>query len=465
MCLNKMMKEMVSVLVRTGLVLLLILICEPSFSQGFKVKEFKQNLNDGSAFHAPIDAEGHPCGLIKVRSSNPDLEFEGEVVGDVEMKMNEYWVYISQASTSLKIVHPNYLPLVLSLADYGISISSKATYILTIEEQNFKKEKTGLTVIVKPENAAFYVNKVLIGNSGGNGLYQLYLPKGDYVCELKKDGYRSHVQMIQTGKASQEINVELESLMAELEVKCKTTTAEIYIDGNLKGNGTWKGELSPGDHKIEARQQNYASFSKSITLSEKETRFFAIPELERLKGTLMIKSIPSGLPLWVDGDSVGITPCTVNAETGVHHILCQADGCEPYREEIVVNPEKDNQVIIKMRYDDGAVGTTFDYQKAYNGDQEAILQLICNACHFNNMRFDIAFYWVNRHPAKEDLIFRWHEYGRSRGDALWGWWMCPWVRAFEKVGAPEKAKKLRSQLERLRNTSDDRLKTYLDMNL
>lgn len=81
------------------------------------------------------------------------------------------------------------------------------------------------------------------------------------------------------------------------------------------------------------------------------------------------------------------------------------------------------------------------------------------------MRFDIAFYWVNRHPAKEDLIFRWHEYGRSRGDALWGWWMCPWARAFEEVGAPEKAKKLRSQLERLRNTSDDRLKTYLDMNL
>ena len=43
-----------------------------SFSQGFKVKEFKQNMNDGSAFHAPMDADGRPCGLIKVRTDNAE---------------------------------------------------------------------------------------------------------------------------------------------------------------------------------------------------------------------------------------------------------------------------------------------------------------------------------------------------------------------------------------------------------
>ena len=52
--------------------ILLIYSCF-SFSQGFNVKEFKQNINDGSAFHAPMDANGHPCGLIKVRSDNSML--------------------------------------------------------------------------------------------------------------------------------------------------------------------------------------------------------------------------------------------------------------------------------------------------------------------------------------------------------------------------------------------------------
>ena len=73
---------------RIGLSLLFVSVCLLSFSQGLKVKEFKQNLNDGSAFHAPMDAEEHPCGLIKVRTDNPDLEFVGDVVGKVENKMN-----------------------------------------------------------------------------------------------------------------------------------------------------------------------------------------------------------------------------------------------------------------------------------------------------------------------------------------------------------------------------------------
>ena len=72
-----------------------------SFSQGFKVKEFKQIINDGSAFHAPMDEDGHPCGLIKVRTDDPSLKFKGNVIGEVENKTNEYWVYIMRQSCIL----------------------------------------------------------------------------------------------------------------------------------------------------------------------------------------------------------------------------------------------------------------------------------------------------------------------------------------------------------------------------
>jgi hypothetical protein len=459
------MGKWIFALIRTLLFLSFVSICELSFSQGLKVKEFKQSLSDGSAYHAPMDADGHPCGLIKVRTDNSDLEFGGEIVGNVQNKINEYWIYIPQEQASLKIVHPNYLPLVVTFSDYGISISSKATYILTLEETKFKKEKSGLSVIVKPEDAELYLNKVLIDNTGGNGLYQLYLPKGDYICELKKKGYNSYVQMVQSGKASQNINVELESLMAELDVTCKTMTAELYINSQLKGHGAWKGELLPGEYKIEACQKNYVSFSKFITLSDKESRSFVIPELERSKGVMSINTIPSGLPVWIDGDSVGISPCKLSAETGEHYIECQADGLKKYRKNIVVDIEKGNDISIEMQYDDGTVGTASDYQKAYAGDQETILQFICNACHFNNMRYDIAFYWVNRFPNKENVIFHWHEICHNRGDAIWGWWMCNWVQAFESIGKTDKAKQLHTQLEKLRNSSDERLSWYLDMNL
>ena len=145
-----------------SLVVLFSAFCQFSFSQGFKVKEFKQNLNDGSAFHAPMDAEGHPCGLIKVRTNNPDLQFKGDIVGNVENKMNEYWVYVPQSSRQIKVNHPNFMPFVVSFSDYGIDISPKATYILTLEETKYKKEKTRLTIIVKPENADLYINNVYV---------------------------------------------------------------------------------------------------------------------------------------------------------------------------------------------------------------------------------------------------------------------------------------------------------------
>ena len=112
-----------------------------AFSQGFKVKEFQQNMSDGSAFHAPMDGNGHPCGLVKVRTDNGELKFKGDIVGDVENKTNEYWVFMAQGSKSLNILHPNFLPIIVDFSSFGIDeVASKATYILTLNEQKFKKE-------------------------------------------------------------------------------------------------------------------------------------------------------------------------------------------------------------------------------------------------------------------------------------------------------------------------------------
>ena len=222
-----------------------------SFSQGFKVKEFKLNISDGSAFHAPMDANGHPCGLIKVRIDDEELKFKGDIVGEIENKTNEYWVYMAQGSKSLNILHPNFLPIIVDFASFGIDeVASKATYILTLSEQKYKKEKCGLVTTVKPETASLFINDVLIENISGNGLYQLYLPKGDYVCRIEQKGFRPNVQAVTIGKGTQNLNVELESLMAKLEVKCKTSTAEIYVDGEKKGNGSWKGAIFAGELTI-----------------------------------------------------------------------------------------------------------------------------------------------------------------------------------------------------------------------
>lgn len=418
-----------------------VLFHQFSFAQGFKVKEFKQNLSDGSAFHAPMDAEGHPCGLIKVRTDNSELQFKGDIVGDVDNKINEYWVYIPQSCKQIKVIHPNFMPLMIPFSDYGIDISSKATYVLTLEETKYKKEKSGVTIKVNPWDADLYIDDVSVDNLSGSGLYQLYLSKGEHICKLSKSGYRPFVQVIQTGKASQDFNVELESLMAELEVKCGTATAEIYVDDELKGNGTWKGELLAGEHKIEARQQNFSTHTQTIALVEKESRTVSIPELKRSKGIIEIFTNPSGINVMIDGKNVGVSPCTIDVESGKHYVSCKSYGVIQTRSDVEVNSGKLEQVSLEIKFSEGWLKEY--YQQAYNGDVDAILWMAID----KNWRgeYEESVFWMEKFPQRETMLKNWESYWtekQNKNDDVYGWWRCHWIQAYSEAGMPEKALEL-----------------------
>lgn len=388
-----------------------------SFSQGFKVKEFKQIINDGSAFRAPMDVDGHPCGLVKVRTDDEELKFKGDIVGEIENKTNEYWVFMAQGSKSLNILHPNYLPITVDFAALGIDeVASKATYILTLSEQKFKKEKCGLVTTVKPEIASLFINDVLIENISGNGLYQLYLPKGDYVCRIEQKGFRPNVQAVTIGKGTQNLNIELESLMSELEVKCKTSTAEIYVDGEKKGNGSWKGPLYAGDHIIEARQQNFESNCQTISIGEKESRTIIVPELKRSMGKWEIETMPKNLPVMVDGEDKGYSPLVLDIETGKHYVMCKSYGCSQQRIGVDVNSDVTSSTIIKLNILGRSENDRQEvYEKAYTGDQHAIVELICLCLcgvHSGGEPTDSeeAVFWMKRLGNEKDAIRHWIAY-------------------------------------------------------
>lgn len=381
-------------------IFLIVLMPLTCFCQGFKVKEFKQNINDGSAFHAPLDSLGNPCGLIKVRTDNPDLHFCGSIVGEVENKRNEYWVYLVKGSNQMEVLYPNYLPLHIEFNAFGIDkIDSKATYVLTLLESKYKKEKCGLTITVKPENAQLFIDDITIDNHSGNGFYQLYLPKGEHVYRIAHAGYRPIIQTITSGKGSLDLSVELESVMANLQIKCKTETAEILVDGELKGNGYWSGDVLPGSHKIEARQSNFISQIQQISLEEKENRMVSIPELKRSKGRLKIDTNLPNLRVMLDGEFVGTSPCEVETETGEHYVSCNAFGCLPYRSNINVSSERVTNSIISLEFDGNNPFAEY-YPKAYLGDIEAMSVLAANRMlknwHSGAENKEEAVYWRER---------------------------------------------------------------------
>lgn len=103
---------------------------------------------------------------MKVRLAAEDVQFEGWVVGDVQYKISEYWVYMAKGSKRLTVKTKGYLPLDIEFSDYQVNtLESKVTYQLVISKpQDFNGQASlesgsqGSGMI--PSSQVFMVNGV-----------------------------------------------------------------------------------------------------------------------------------------------------------------------------------------------------------------------------------------------------------------------------------------------------------------
>lgn len=117
------------------LALLFILFYTPCcVAQDIVVKSVELSLRDASASTNPrVDGDGMSCALLKVVAVNKHIQFGGDVVGTVENKTNEYWVYMKRGSQKVTISAPSFSTMTISFKDYDIeSLQSKATYNIVL---------------------------------------------------------------------------------------------------------------------------------------------------------------------------------------------------------------------------------------------------------------------------------------------------------------------------------------------
>ena len=118
--------------------MLLVLSSVSVFSQKeFKVVNFKQSSSDISArTNQREDPKGIACALVKVQIPMRDILFDGDVIGEVSHKVNEYWVYMPDKSTKLLIRKAGFNPLNVDFKNYNVPIlESKGTYELCLLEK------------------------------------------------------------------------------------------------------------------------------------------------------------------------------------------------------------------------------------------------------------------------------------------------------------------------------------------
>ena len=155
------------------------------------------------------DLNDRNCALIKVGIGLQGVQFEGGIMGNVENKTGEYWVYMPQGNRQLKVKHANYAPVMVTFADYGVEkLESNRTYelIITASGSTQVAQKQRLTIRYSPSSATVLVDNKMV--KGTNGVAQTTLPVGQHSYIVACDGYESEEGMVKL-KASAPSNIQI----------------------------------------------------------------------------------------------------------------------------------------------------------------------------------------------------------------------------------------------------------------
>ena len=197
-----------------SLFLMLVTLSSLAFSQELTVKSFKVSQGDilaRTAATCRYDTNDKYCALIKVGIALDGVEFEcSGGVRDVVKKTGEYWVYLPQNNSKLRILHKDFTPLEINFYDYGIGkAQSGVTYVLTLTKPvgAVAIQKQTLTIKYSPSSATVLVDNKMV--RGSNGVAKTTLPVGQHSFVVACDGYESEEGTVKL-KASAPSNLQIQ---------------------------------------------------------------------------------------------------------------------------------------------------------------------------------------------------------------------------------------------------------------
>lgn len=304
------------------LYVLLIFLSTNIYSQELSVKSFVEKSNDISArTYMRQDNNGTPCALVKVQLASGNAVFEGPVVGTVEYKTSEYWVYMPKGSKRLTVKLEGYLPLPVEFNP----LESNTTYILTITgvlvngQQQEVRTKTGWLIIdSNPQGAAVYINNGFVGNTPLDSYKQ---PYGIYNYKLEMPNYHSDSGTFELNSGKIEKIISLKPAFGSIAITGGIKDATVLLDGKNTGKQTpcTLTEVPSGAHVLTIQKNKYAPRQFDVTVEDgMEAKVSA--SLDARFAAVTIKSL-QGAEILIDNAVKGATSCTLDLMEGYYDVV------------------------------------------------------------------------------------------------------------------------------------------------
>ncbi len=333
--------------------ILFFLVFLPSVFLGneFKVLSFKKAPNDISAIqnrYKRYDDNDMLCAIVKVRSDVPNLRFSASnpIVGNVERRQGEYWVYLSAGTRQLYVFTEGFIKLSYT---FPLRIEKGTVYLLEITSVNPLGIETGkgsLDITSEPDSVLVTIDgfpdlKKWTPCSFNNyraGSYQFIFQKHRYqtldtILHINRKE-RTPVFIRLKPKWGNLIVASLDNIPYTFQIN-----GQKYIGKRLALTGDSLG-LDVGDYALRVSRENYYDSTLQIHLTPGDTTLIVIG-LKPVLAPLRVLTNPPGAAVYFDGVAIGKTPLQQKVMTGKHHIrIALKDFVEENREIAVVKGQE-----------------------------------------------------------------------------------------------------------------------------
>ena len=182
------------------------------------------------------------------------------------------------------------------------------------------------------------------------------LPKGMYVFEFSKPGYKTTWRKITCNPGSKEsLEVKLEPIATS--VIMETTPEGVAVkDGNKVVGETplILPHLSLGTHTYSLSKPGYSPREITVQIDDERPKKVSANMNSNI-GTLVVRSNPADCNIFIDGEPKGKTPATLTLEQGNHDLKIQRSGFSIYKENVSVLRGETARVNVKLQELPGSI--------------------------------------------------------------------------------------------------------------
>ena len=227
--------------------------------------------------------------------------------------------------------------------------------------------------------AVVYIDNELIGKVP---VKSERLSSGKHTLKIVRSLYNPYVEEI-TVSDNQTLTLS-PSLSADFSNVTLTVgkNAEIWVNGEKKGNGSWTGPLKSGDYLFETKLQIHRTSSMRFSVSSAQSsQAVTLPDPIPIHGKINISTSPAMCDVYLDDNLAGKTPIMLtDVLIGSHDILISKSGYGDYRSTVSVTEGQTANVNVRLS---NATDVTLKFSPSnakimidgatYNGAQTASL--------------------------------------------------------------------------------------------